>query len=91
MRTLEFRINNFVMDRTEDAVQAVIGNDSEYRKEGDLIAALMNEIESFLPKEKKYLINRLEEHSNSQLGIMEQVMYKQGFIDGFKLKSILER
>lgn len=90
MKTLEFRLNNFVMDRTEDAGQLVLGDDSEYRKEGDLILSLMDEIKELLPKGKKHLIHRLEEHSNSQAGIMEQVMYKQGFKDGFKFNNLLE-
>lgn len=91
MQTLEFRIKNFVINRVEDVGQLVSGDDSEYRKEADLISSLMDEIKELLPKEKKHLIDHLDEHNNSQFGIMELEMYKQGFKDGFKFNNFLGR
>lgn len=91
MKTLEFRIKNFVISRIEDSGQLVAGDGSEYRKEGDLISSLMDEIKELLPKEKKSLIDRLDEHSNSRYSIIEIEMYKQGFKDGFKFNDFLGR
>lgn len=91
MQTLEFRMKNFVINRVEDVGQLVSGDDSEYRKEADLISSLMDEIKELLPKEKKHLIDHLDEHNNSQFGIMELEMYKQGFKDGFKFNNFLGR
>lgn len=91
MKTLEFRIKGFAINRVEDAGQLVAGDDSEYRKEGKIISSLMDEIKELLPKEKKYLIDNLDEHSGSQNSIIEIEMYKQGFKDGFKFNDFLGR
>lgn len=89
MKTLEFEINNFVMDRLEDAEKIAIKK-NEYQTLSDKILYLMNEIEELLPKEKKHLIGDLESHNSSQATLVEAEMYKQGFKDGFKLNDFLE-
>lgn len=89
MKTLEYRINNFVMDRTEDAGGIAIQN-VEYKELGKKISIIMHEIGQYLPGDKKYLIGDLEVYNNSQADIMEIEIYKQGFKDGFKLNSFLE-
>lgn len=88
MSNLEYRINNFVMDRTEDAGKIMI-NESDYKDVEANINSLYCEIEKLLPKEKQGLVDELLCKCNEQAALLEVYMYKQGFKDGVKLNKFL--
>ncbi|HBJ1645881.1 hypothetical protein FDB15_17345 [Clostridium botulinum] len=46
---------------------------------------VLNLIRKHIPKEKIFLLNKLESLYNMQEGIGEQLIYNQGMIDGAKL------
>ncbi|MGN2371444.1 hypothetical protein ACTFJW_15590 [Clostridium cagae] len=46
---------------------------------------ILNLIRKHIPKEKIFLLNKLESLYNMQEGIGEQLIYTQGMIDGAKL------
>lgn len=90
MKTLEFRINNFAMARTEDTGKILI-NDHEYIQLTEKSISIMKEIRESLPDEKVKLLNKLDDCWGELSALSEGVMYKQGFKDGFKFNSFLER
>ena len=90
MKTLEFRINDFAMARTEDTGEVLI-NDHEYNRLTERSISIMKEIRESLPDEKLKLLNKLDDCWGELSALSEGVMYKQGFKDGFKFNSFLER
>lgn len=88
MKTLECRINNFAMARTEDTGKILI-NDHEYIQLTEESISIMKEIREYLPDEKVKLLNKLDDCWGELTALSEGVMYKQGFKDGFKLKETL--
>ncbi|WP_432401578.1 hypothetical protein [Wukongibacter sp. M2B1] len=66
----------------------VIGNEN-YKDLNQQLIDLHTEIEKHLPEEYKYLIFRYEEAATIQIDIIEKIIYKQGFKDGFKIRKLI--
>ncbi|MDF2718022.1 MAG: hypothetical protein K0R28_4947 [Paenibacillus sp.] len=51
----------------------------------------MNQIIAELPEDKQSLVYALEENESEQAAILTELMYRQGFIDGFKVRCKLSK
>lgn len=65
----------------------VIGSNETYLDLDKKINDLLNNIKKHIPKEKLFLLEKLETLYNIQEGVTEELLYKQGIIDGARLNK----
>ncbi len=80
------KIINIIDERIINTKNSNISSE-EYSSLTSEINALINEIDNFLPNDKKHLIYQLEELFSNQEQLAEKFMYMQGFKDGIDLKD----
>ncbi|MBY7043743.1 hypothetical protein HYI16_17025 [Clostridium botulinum] len=68
----------------KDFTDLTTSNEAYLELDNDIFNVL-NLIRKHIPKEKIFLLNKLESLYNMQEGIGEQLIYNQGMIDGAKL------
>ncbi|NFI55878.1 hypothetical protein FDB50_15290 [Clostridium botulinum] len=68
----------------KDFTNLTTSNEAYLELDNDIFNVL-NLIRKHIPKEKIFLLNKLESLYNMQEGIGEQLIYNQGMIDGAKL------
>lgn len=86
--SIEERINDLVYARVEDLGRKMI-KEEEYKSLEKEAFKILNEIEEYLPAEKRHLLGDLEEYNTLQVAFVEAYVYKQGLKDGFKVNSLL--
>lgn len=82
--------DDMVLDRLEDIGSNTIVLDDKYKELQEKLDVLFSQIKFYLPEEHRKLIYKLLEVSNFQMGVVEELIYKQGLKDGVELKKILE-
>jgi len=76
--------DDFIIDRIIDIEQQVISTNMKAQNLVKDYSDLCDKIKKSLPKEDKKLIFRYEEKKNEAQVLYFRMIYKQGFIDGFK-------
>lgn len=66
----------------------IISENETYCDLDNNIYSLLHKLEELIPKDKKFLLEKLEALYNIQEGITEEISYKQGLIDGTKLRYL---
>ncbi len=88
---LNHSLNEFVMERIEEIIKAILLNHITYRDLSEELSCTLRELIERVPENCKPLLYEYEEREHAQTVIAFEAMYKQGFMDGIFLnKEILK-